>query len=142
MAAKRGRSATAAASQFLQESAESLIEAHRAAAQMLHPVQRGESSPAQALGALQVAAARQSRIREAEAKFMASLSLAGVTREAIAEAIGTRRETVTHRIAASPAAARIAGAGGRTLKRDEHGRWHIQQPSSRPRRRPLPKAEL
>lgn len=118
----RDPTSQAAAAELIQAAAQSVIDANSARTKALAAVAKKPSTALEALRAYQEYERTQAVVQEAEATYMAVLTLWGVSRHGLAAAVGCRPATITRRIGQHP----LATARGCDLYRLPGGGWGVR----------------
>lgn len=124
----RDPTSQAAAAELIQAAAQAVIDANSARTKALAAVAKKPSTALEALRAYQEYERTQAVVQEAEATYMAVLTLWGVSRHGLAAAVGCRPATITRRIGQHP----LATARGCDLYRLDGGGWGVRSREPQP----------
>lgn len=124
----RDPTSQAAAAELIQAAAQGLIDANAARTKALAAVAKKPVDVTAALAAYQTYTRAEQAVTDAEATYMAVLTLWGVSRHGLAAAVGCRPATITRRIGQHP----LATARGCDLYRLDGGGWGVRSRSPEP----------
>ncbi|MFC3241462.1 hypothetical protein ACFOJ6_02735 [Gordonia humi] len=123
----RDKVSQTAAAELIQAAAQAVIDANSARTKALAAVAKRPVDATAALAAYQQYERAQTAVQEAEATYMAVLTLWGVSRHGLAAAVGCRPATITRRIGQHP----LATARGMDLYRLDGGAAGVSAPANR-----------
>lgn len=125
---QRDRISQAAASELIAAAAQQLIDANATRTKALAAVARKPVRVQDALAAFQAYTRAEQAVTDAEATYMAILTLWGVSRHGLATAVGCRPATITRRIGQHP----LAVARGCDLYQLPGGGWGVRDREPEP----------
>lgn len=125
---QRDRVSQAAAAELIAAAAQQLIDANAARTRALAAVARKPVRVQDALAAFQAYTRAEQGVTDAEATYMAILTLWGVSRHGLAAAVGCRPATITRRVGQHP----LATARGCDLYQLPGGGWGVRDREPNP----------
>lgn len=125
---QRDRVSQAAAAELIAAAAQQLIDANAARTKALAAVAKKPVRVQDALAAYQQYERAEQAVTDAEATYMAILTLWGVSRHGLAAAVGCRPATITRRIGQHP----LATARGCDLYQLSGGGWGVREREPKP----------